>query len=122
MMPNDQPFELRTADQILAMLDNGDFLHGFLTRHAELIVAMHSHQMTHGGKAKGKVTLTLAYTLDKQLSLQIEGEARFEKPKTPKASATLWTTADGALTPQNPRQPSLPGIRDVSTPQHAVRD
>jgi hypothetical protein len=110
-MPADDTIELRTADQILAMLDNGDFLHDFLTRHADLIVAMHNHQMTHGGKAKGKVTLTLAYTLDKQLSLQIEGDAKFEKPKAPKASATLWTTAEGALTPQNPRQPNLPGIR-----------
>lgn len=120
-MPNDQPFELRTADQILAMLDNGEFLHNFLVDHAALIVAMHDHQMTNGGKAKGKVTLTLAYTLDKQLAMSLEGDVKFEKPKAPKASATLWTTADGTLTPQNPRQPSLPGIRDVTAPQHAVR-
>ena len=120
-MPNDQPFELRTADQILAMLDNGEFLQNFLTEHAALIIAMHSHQMQHGGKVKGKVTLSLAYTLDKQLTMNIEGDVKFDKPKAPKASATLWTTADGALTPQNPRQPSLPGIRDVSAPQHALR-
>jgi len=120
-MPNDQPFELRTADQILAMLDNGEFLQKFLDDHAALIIAMHEHQMNNGGKVKGKVTLTLAYTLDKQLSMSIEGEAKFDKPKAPKASATLWTTADGTLTPQNPRQPSLPGIRDITAPQHALR-
>lgn len=120
-MPNDQPFELRTADQILAMLDNGDFLHGFLEDHAALIIAMHNHQMQHGGKVKGKVTLTLTYTLDKQLTMSIEGDAKFDKPKAPKASATVWTTADGTLTPQNPRQPSLPGIRDVTPAPREMR-
>lgn len=120
-MPNDQPFELRTADQILAMLDNGEFLQTFLEKHADLIIAMHEHQMNHGGKAKGKVTLTLSYVLDKQLSMSIEGEAKFEKPKAPKASATLWTTADGTLTPQNPRQPSLPGIRDATPGPQVLR-
>jgi len=120
-MPADQPFELRTADQILAMLDNGDFLQNFLAEHAELIIAMHTHQMNHGGKVKGKVTLSLAYTLDKQLTMNIEGDVKFDKPKAPKASATLWTTADGALTPQNPRQPSLPGIRDVTPTTREMR-
>lgn len=113
--------ELRTADQILAMLDNGEFLQNFLSDHAEMIVAMSNHQINHGGKVKGKVTLTLAYTLDKQLALTVEGEAKFDKPKAPKASATLWTTADGTLTPQNPRQPMLPGIRDVTRPAAEMR-
>lgn len=120
-MPTDQPFELRTADQILAMLDNGEFLQNFLADHAALIVAMHTHQMNHGGKVKGKVTLTLHYVLDKQLTMSIEGDAKFDKPKAPKASATLWTTADGALTPQNPRQPMLPGIRDATPAAQVVR-
>ena len=120
-MPNDQPFELRTADQILAMLDNGEFLQNFLTDHAALIVAMSNHQIHHGGKVKGKVTLTLSYTLDKQLAMTVEGDAKFDKPKAPKASANLWTTADGTLTPQNPRQPSLPGIRDVTPSAQVLR-
>ena len=46
-------------------------------------------------------------------------EHKFTAPKRPKASATVWTTADGMLTPQNPKQGSLFGIRDVTpgTPQ-----
>ncbi len=112
---------LRTADQILAQFDNGQFLHDFLLEHQELVVAMHTHQMAHGGKAKGKVVITLDYTLGKQLTITAEAEAKFTKPKTPKAAATLWTTADGDLTPQNPQQPSLPGIRDVSPAAHPMR-
>lgn len=120
-MANDEIFELRTADQILAMLDNGDFLSRFLTEHAELIVSMHNHQMNHGGKVKGAVSIKWSFTLDKQLSMHMEGDFKIDKPKEPKASATLWTTAEGNLTPQNPRQPSLPGIRDVTPKSHAIR-
>ena len=119
-MASDQTI-LRTADQILAMFDNGEFLQQFLTNHQELIVALHNHQMNHGGKAKGVVTIKLNYSLDKQLTLNAEADAKFDKPKAPKAAAILWTTADGDLTPQNPRQPSLPGIRDVTAPAHSIR-
>lgn len=109
----DQP-ELRTVDQLLAVLDNGEFLQNFLTEHAALIVAMTNHQLAHGGKVKGKVVLTLDYALTKQLSMTVEGTLKVDKPKAPKASANVWTTADGALTPQNPQQPSLFGVRDVT--------
>lgn len=112
---------LRTADQILAMFDNGDFLLQFLTDHQALILALHNHQMTHGGKAKGKFSITVNYTLDKQLTLMAEADAKFDKPKAPKAAATLWTTADGEVTAQNPRQPNLPGIRDVAPPRNEFR-
>lgn len=116
-----EPFELRTADQILAMLDNGDFLLAFLADHQDLILSLHNHQMTQGGKASGSFTLKVSYTLDKQLAMHLTGDAKFDKPKKPKAAATLWTTADGMLTPQNPRQPSLPGIRDVTSTSQAMR-
>lgn len=116
-----EPFELRTADQILAMLDNGDFLQQFLIDHQDLITSMHSHQLAQGGKAKGSFTIKVNYTLDKMLTMNVEGEAKFDKPKKPKAAATLWTTADGLLTPQNPRQPSLPGIRDVTPSNRETR-
>lgn len=116
-----EPFELRTADQILAMPDNGEFLQQFLDDHQDLILALHQHQMTQGGKAKGSFTIKVSYTLDKMLTMNVEAETKFDKPKKPKAAATLWTTADGMLTLQNPRQPSLPGIRDVTSNTQAMR-
>lgn len=119
-MANDQ-VTLRTADQILAMFDNGEFLADFLIKHQELIIALHNYQMNHGGKAKGKSTIIMTYELGKQLVLSATAEAKFEKPKAPKAAATLWTTVDGDLTPQNPAQPSLPGIRDVTPTAQAMR-
>lgn len=113
--------ELRTTDQIFAMFDNGEFLQRFLDDHRELIIALHSHQMEHGGKPKGKVVITINYQLDKQLTLMAEAEAKFDKPKKPKASTTLWTTAEGGLTPQNPKQPWLPGVRDATPAAREIR-
>ncbi len=120
-LADDKPFELRTADQILAMPDNGDFLGQFMDDHRQLILDMHQAQMEQGGKVKGGFTITVEYTLDRQLSMTVTAEAKIKAPKKPKASAALWTTADGMLTPQNPRQPSLPGIRDVSPPTQPIR-
>lgn len=112
---------LRTADQILAQFDNGQFLHDFLLEHQELVIAMHTHQMAHGGKAKGKVVITLDYILGKQLTITAEADAKFTKPKTPKAAATLWTTAEGELTPQNPQQTTMQFIRDAAPAAQPVR-
>ncbi|OGR09707.1 MAG: hypothetical protein A2341_14960 [Deltaproteobacteria bacterium RIFOXYB12_FULL_58_9] len=121
-MASDQPqFELRTADQILAMPDSGEFLAQFMDDHKKLILDMHQAQMDQGGKVKGGFTITVDYTLDRQLSLIVTAEAKIKAPKKPKASAALWTTADGMLTPQNPRQPSLPGIRDVTPTAQPIR-
>jgi hypothetical protein len=117
----ERPFELNTVDQILARPDNGDFLEDFLTQHSDMLIKMQEFQMNNGGKVKGKFTITVDYTLDKQLTMQVQAEAKFTLPKKPKATAALWTTADGKLTPQNPRQPSLPGIRDVTPTTQPVR-
>ena len=120
-MASDPPFELRTADQILAMPDSGEFLTQFMDDHKQLILDMHQAQMDQGGKVKGGFTITVDYTLDRQLSMIVAAEAKIKAPKKPKASAALWTTADGMLTPQNPRQPSLPGIRDVTPTAQPIR-
>lgn len=106
--------KLHTVDQILAMPDNGDFLEDFLDQHGKMLIEMQEFQMNNGGKAKGKFTITVDYTLDKHLTMQVQAEAKFTLPKKPKATAALWTTADGKLTMQNPRQPSLFGVRDVT--------
>lgn len=118
---SDKPIELHTVDQILAMPDNGDFLEDFLAQHSDMLLKMQEFQMNNGGKVKGKFTITVDYTLDKQLTMQVEAEAKFTLPKKPKATAALWTTADGKLTPQNPRQPSLFGLRDVTQPTPETR-
>jgi hypothetical protein len=113
--------ELRTADQILAMPDNGDFLADFMAEHQKLILALHQAQMDQGGKAKGSFAIKVDYTLDRQLALQIVAEHKFQMPKKPKAAATVWTTADGMLTPQNPKQANLFDIRDATAPATPFR-
>jgi hypothetical protein len=120
-MAAEKPFELNTVDQILAMPDNGDFLEDFLNQHSDMLIKMQQFQMNNGGKVKGKFTITVDYTLDKQLTMQVAADAKFTLPKKPRATAALWTTEDGKLTPQNPRQPSLFGIRDVTPEIQPVR-
>ena len=103
------------------MPDSGEFLAQFMDDHKQLILDMHQAQMDNGGKVKGRFVITVDYALDRQLSMTVTAEAKIKAPKKPKATAALWTTSDGMLTPQNPRQPSLPGIRDVTPNAHPVR-
>ena len=117
----DETFELRTLEQIFAQMDNGSFLHELLEEIQKLILALHQAQMDQGGKVKGSFAVKVDLTLDRQLALQMAAEHKFAHPKKPKASATVWTTADGMLTPQNPKHPSLFGIRDVTPGTAAVR-
>ena len=113
--------ELRTADQILAMPDNGDFLSQFMADHQALIISMHQAQMDQGGKVKGSFTIKVDYVLDRTLCLNVQAEATIKQPKKPRASATLWTTSDGMLTPQNPKQANLFDVRDVTPPRQDIR-
>ena len=81
-MAADPPFELRTADQILAMPDSGEFLAQFMDDHKQLILDMHQAQMDQGGKVKGGFTITVDYTLDRQLSLIVTAEAKIKAAET----------------------------------------
>lgn len=112
--------ELRSLDQILSMPANGDFLMQFLADHAELITALQNHQMSHGGTAKGGFTIKVDYKLDRTLTMRMEATATFAAPKEPAASAAVWTTADGLLTPQNPKQMTF-DLREASAPAQAIR-
>lgn len=112
--------ELTTLGQIMALPENGDFLQRFMGDHADLIQAMHTHQMNNGGKVKASFTIKVDYVLDKGLTLSMQAEATIKKPKPPAATAVAWTTPDGMLTPQNPKQMAFE-LRDVTAPQPAIR-
>ncbi|RBO54683.1 hypothetical protein DSD19_04720 [Rhodovulum sp. BSW8] len=104
--------ELRTLDQVLSLLDGGDFLSGLLEENRNLIQALLTHQREYGGAPKGSLTIKLNYQLDRKCTLQITGDLDVRKPKEPKASTTAWITADGFVTPSNPNQMRME-VRDA---------
>lgn len=73
----------------------------------EMIAQLNNTVMEHGGKAKGKITLTVDVLLDQGV-LEILTSTKIAMPKRPAQKSVYWTTEDHKLTLSNPRQPDLP--------------
>lgn len=104
--------ELRGLDQILSMLDNGDYLPQLITDLETLNVEMKDFSQAFGCKSKGKITITLDLTNDRYGQIEMTANHVVKVPKAPAAKAILWTTADGQMTPSNPNQTRMT-IREV---------
>lgn len=71
--------------------------------------------------AKGTFTLTLKIALDDADQVQIEHSIKTRVPELPRRKGAAYLTRGGNLTPDNPRQQSLP-LTDVSRPERPVVD
>lgn len=104
--------ELRGLDQILSMLDNGDYLPQLISDLEKLNIEMKDFSQAFGCKSKGQITITLALTNDRFGQIEMTANHAVKVPKAPAAKAILWTTADGQMTPSNPNQTRME-IRDI---------
>lgn len=118
---NDAPVEksvtretTATFNQFLAMLEDGA-LHADLSEALRDINAeMNNHAQAYGRKAKGKMTITIDFLLDKGVfDIQADFKATLPKDKRPRSVA--WSTPGNNFTPNNPKQMQLFGVRDVTS-------
>jgi len=96
--------KMHTLDQILAVLDNGNFLSQVLGEHRDLLAELRQHANDFGGLPKADFQIKISYKMDKNGAISVSGQSSFTPPKEPKSSATVWMTEDGSLTSQNPQQ------------------
>jgi hypothetical protein len=103
-----------TFGQFIQMMEDGE-LHGELSDALQKInAAMANHALDFGGKPKGKMTLTIDFTLDKGV-FEIRGDYAVKLPTPPRGKTVVWGTQDNRFTPQNPKQMHLFGVREVAT-------
>lgn len=69
-----------------------------------------------GGKAKGKMTLTLDFALEGRV-FTIRAKHKVDVPEAKRPNSVMWSTTDGRFTPSNPQQGNLFGVRDVASPR-----
>lgn len=74
-----------------------------------------------GGKAKGKITITLDFSQEGQIT-EIRSSFKVTAPAPQRSKSVLWTTPDHRFTRTRPGQEQLFGIRDVSSSARAFRD
>lgn len=81
----------------------------------ELNAAMNQHVQSYGGKAKGKISLTIEFKLDDGLFI-ITPDFKATLPKAVRRQSVAWSTPGNNFTPHNPRQMALFGnMRDVTS-------
>ncbi|MFC4668366.1 hypothetical protein ACFO5X_07365 [Seohaeicola nanhaiensis] len=119
-MANDAPFEIRSLDQLVALLDGGNFLTEVMTANASLQTTLLDFRADHGGKPKGSLTLKLSYQLNKSGDVTISGEYEVKRPKVPPAAGVAYVGEDGQLTLHSPMLTRMT-IRDATAPERAVR-
>lgn len=78
----------------------------------ELAGDMSNAAIESGGKSKGKLVLTLDFTLEGRV-FTIKAKHKVDVPEPKRPSSVLWTTEDNRFTPSNPAQGHLFGVREV---------
>ncbi|GHF70984.1 hypothetical protein [Seohaeicola zhoushanensis] len=119
-MPSDAQFDIRSLDQLVALLDGGNFLNEVMTAVADLQKTLIDYRDDHGGKPKGDVTLKLRFQLNKSGDVTIGGEYEVKRPKAPPAAGVAYVDEDGKLSLHSPMLTRMT-IRDVTPPEREIR-
>ncbi|GAA4218515.1 hypothetical protein GGQ68_002486 [Sagittula marina] len=115
-------YDIRTLEQELNLLDQGEFLGLIQTELAALRQTLRDHQLAFGGKPKGKLTLSIEYEMHKNGDVAISGDYKITPPKTPKAMGAAYVNEGGQLSLHSPMlRRAHEGIRDV-TGERDIRD
>jgi len=98
--------EIRNPEQLISMLENGELSDDLRKEIREVVAYLHEHAGSKG-KAKGTLTLTIAFNVQGS-SLTIETDITTKKPKKLRASTTVFCTGEGKLLTGHPSQQDLP--------------
>jgi hypothetical protein len=115
------PGACNTLGEFVRTLEDGQFDADCYEAIKELSAALNDHAGAMGGKAKGKVTITLDFSQEAQVT-EIRSSFKVTPPADKRAKSILWTTEDNRFTRTRPGQQQLFGIRDVSSGSRFARD
>lgn len=118
--PEQLPESAKPFTTILAQLEGGA-LHEDLSDMVRDLSAKMSEYAANNGEAKGALTLTLSFKLDRGGVMDVVADAAVKAPKFKREKSLFWLTPGNNLSPENPRQTSLP-LRSVSPAPETPRD
>lgn len=118
---------------MLRMLSMGAFHEDVTAAVESLVSTMEKVSNASGGIAKGAITLTLKFKLDRGL-MEIDPTYKVTTPSTPRTRTIMYPDGKGHLRRNNFHQPSLPGmetreekrvetqaVKTVEAPQQEIR-
>lgn len=114
-------YDIRSFTALLSRIGEDGELHARCTEAMhEIVTALQQAAMDGAGKAKGSLTLSLDFALDKGM-VAIAGRTAVKLPKAAAATSHLFVTPDNFLTLLNPRQRELPFVTVPMGAGEAVR-
>jgi hypothetical protein len=108
--------------QFLEKLGYGQAVADLSRELEEQLRDLHEKWTDRGDEMKASLTVQFIFEIDQHGAVASSYKvARKDAPRH-RPGAIFFMNHKGALTTQNPRQPELPGIRDVSAPKDNIRD
>lgn len=121
-MAADKPEGPRAFARFIEQLGEGD-VHAELSEELyQLGKTLLAQSRARDTNVKGTLILKLKFDANPKGLVDIEHSIDVKVPKPKRAGAAMWLTKGGNLSPENQRQPLLPGIREVAAPADAGRD
>jgi hypothetical protein len=114
------PGACNTLGEFVTSLEDGQLSVDCYEAIKDLSARMNEHAWHNGGKAKGKVVITMDFTQEGGLA-EIKSGFKVTVPEAKRPKSIMWTTEDHRFTRTRPGQQQLFGIRDVSG-SGSVRD
>lgn len=115
------PGACNTLGEFVRSIEDGQFDADVFGELKDLNAALCDHAQHHGGKAKGKLTLTFDFTQEGAIT-EIRSSYKVTAPEEKRPKSVMWLTEDNRPTRTRPGQHQLFGIRDASAPAGRVRD
>ncbi|MCI4660685.1 MAG: hypothetical protein MRY63_02525 [Neomegalonema sp.] len=107
--------ELSTFEQVLSLLDGGDFLNRLKSEQRGILDAVRHHREEYGGEPKGSLTLKVQYVMSRDGTLGIKGEISAKQPAAPGARGVAWLSEGGRITTAHPGQMAME-LREAAPP------
>ncbi|MCG7625568.1 hypothetical protein [Epibacterium sp. Ofav1-8] len=113
---NNDPYSIRSIEQLFSLFDGGEFLSTFMSDHRDLLVELQDHNDQYGHKgAKGSFSISVAYELGGAGDLGMKISADFKGPKKPASNAAAYVDGQGQMTLYSPMMKRMHGgVRDVT--------
>ncbi|MCW2395864.1 MULTISPECIES: hypothetical protein [unclassified Sphingobium] len=107
------PGACNTLAEFIRNLEDGQFDADCYQEVKELAANMTEHAWNNGGKAKGKLTITLDFIQEGGI-VEIKSAFKVVAPVDRRPKSVMWMTEDNRFTRTRPGQQEMFGIRDVS--------
>lgn len=110
MLPHEaqRPPALDSFVRLLQAVEGGDLNEELSRELRDLGARMVAMAANYGGKQKGKIVLTLDFTLNKA-ELNVASKVKIERPMPPRGDSHFWVTGEGRITQTNPKQMDMFG-------------